>query len=65
MNIACKTLADRLEAKRALGLVDVKFYVAKNDDTSFETVCGEVIGLYDAVEAGNHRPLTFMDERRA
>lgn len=61
MNAACKTLADRIEAKRAVGLVDIKFYVSSTDDTTLETVCDEVTGLYAAIDAGNVRPLAFMD----
>jgi hypothetical protein len=65
MTNACKSLADRIEAKRAVGLVDVKFYVARTDDVSFETVCAEVSGLYDALDKGDFRPLSFMDDRKA
>lgn len=61
MNAACNTLADRIEGKRAAGLVDVKFYVSLTDDTTLETVCDEVTALYDAVDQGKVEALAFMD----
>ena len=61
---ACKTLADRFEARRAKGLVDVKFYVTGADEATYEGVCEEVIRLYDAMDRGDYKPLVFNDSRK-
>lgn len=51
------------EAKRAAGLVDVKFFVGNRDEASFEEVAEEVLRLEEAVRLGEYRVIKFNDKR--
>lgn len=61
MSTECNTLAERLSAKKAAGLRDVKFFMRNIDEVSPDVVCREVNALYDAVERGDSEPLDFGD----
>lgn len=59
----CGALADLFEAKKAKGLLDVKFYLVDTEEASYEQVCEEVCNLYAALERST--VLTFGDARAA
>lgn len=57
----CATLAESYAAKKAQGLVDVKFYIANTKEAVHEIVCGEVNRLDEAIARGEVFPLDFDD----
>jgi hypothetical protein len=57
----CDVLAERFAAKQKAGLLDVKFFLQRNDEAGPEEVCLEVTRLYEAVEKGNAKPLDLGD----
>lgn len=58
----CQSLAALFAAKAQTdGLEDVKFFVAAVSEFSAEEICGEVNRLYQAVEAGAVKTLSFGD----
>lgn len=61
---ACKPLADHLSARKANGLVDIKFYVHNADQATVEKACAEAAKLFEAIERGEGKPFKF-DDRRA
>ena len=58
----CEKLVASYEAKRAAGLVDVKFFLHEAGKVLNEEVCAEVNRLDAAIAAGNYVPLVFDDE---
>lgn len=58
-------LAARFEKMAADGLVDVKFFVRNIDEASPDSVCEEVLRLYEAVDRGEEFELDFGDSTRA
>jgi hypothetical protein len=63
-NSECAKLAASYEAKRAAGLIDVKFFLHETDKVLKEEVCAEVNRLDAAIAAGAYVPLVFDDRRR-
>ncbi len=64
MQSECSKLAASYEAKRASGLIDVKFFVHGADKVLNEEVCAEVNRLDAAIADGAYVPLKFDDRRR-
>lgn len=60
----CRTLANHLGAKKAAGLVDIKFYVNRRHGMPDpHVVCEETNELFDAVAKGQVEPFRFDDRR--
>lgn len=57
----CAKLAGLFEAKRAQGLLDVRFFLQNLEESAAEDICKEVNALYAADEAGQWEPLVFGD----
>ena len=64
MHDECAKLAKSYEAKRASGLLDVKFFLHDTDKVLKEDVCAEVNRLDAAIADGAYVPLVFDDRRR-
>jgi hypothetical protein len=60
-NYEYKKLAASYAAKRAAGLIDVKFCLNITDWVLSEEACAEVNRLDDAIRAGAFSPLVFDD----
>lgn len=58
---ACQDLANRFKTKAAAGLLDVKFYIQNREEAGPEEVCHEVVGLYEAIDAGKAEALDLGD----
>lgn len=58
---ACDVVAARYDAKRAQGLVDVKFLFQNKEEATVEEACAELEALNQAVDAGRHVALDFGD----
>lgn len=57
-----QSLTDHLQAKEALGLVDIKFYVNRLQGVPEpHVVCEEVECLFDAIKAGYTEAFRFDD----
>lgn len=56
-----KRLADRHEAFKAEGLVDVKFLLGNPAEATNEEVCREVSALYEALDRKEFKVLDFGD----
>ena len=54
-----ETLAAHYEKMKAVGLVDVKFYLSNTGEATTEQVCREVNAMYEALERGDSKPLHF------
>lgn len=52
-------LAARYETMKAAGLVDVKFFLRNTGEATTEQVCREVNAMYDALNRGAYKPLSF------
>lgn len=62
MNIdPCNALAERIEAKKGNGLIDIKFYLSKHDDIGVLEVCADLQKFFDAIDAGRIKKLDFGD----
>lgn len=58
----CQSLTDHISAKKANGLVDIKFYVNRHLGTPDPAVvCAETNELFDAIKAGLTEPYQFKD----
>ena len=58
---ACDRLADIYREKQSQGLVDVKYLVRRDDETTVEEICAEALRLEEAIAAGRTSPLKFND----
>jgi hypothetical protein len=56
-------LAATFARKEAAGLVDVKFTLVDKATATFGEVCGEVLRMYRAIDAGLAVPFSFNDFR--
>lgn len=58
----CKSLTNHIEAKKAVGLVDIKFYVNRFEGIPDpQVVCDEAGELFDAIAKGLTEPYKFND----
>ncbi|MGN6364433.1 hypothetical protein [Asticcacaulis taihuensis] len=64
-NLECAKLAATYEAKKAAGLVDVKFFLRNTDEVLGEEICAEVNRLDEAIANGDFVPLVFDDRHKA
>jgi hypothetical protein len=61
----CGRLADRFRKMAEQdGLLDVKFFLSNGAEAAAEQVCHEVNAMYQALDAGEARPLHFGDTKR-
>ncbi|GEM_PF-5711227 len=62
----CNTLTSHLDAKKAAGLVDIKFYVNRRHGMPDpHVVCEETNELFDAVAKGQVEQFRFNDRHEA
>ncbi len=60
---SCDALAERVEQRVAeRGLVDVKFFLGNPSEASLESVCDEVMRLYDALEKGDFKEIESFED---
>ena len=58
---ACDRLAEIYREKESRGLVDVKYFVRRDEETTVEEICAEALRLEEAIIAGQTSPLKFND----
>ncbi len=61
----CQTLAERFEAKRAAGLVDIKFYINRDAGADAEQIYEEASVLFCAVEDSDLVEDFVFDDKHA
>ncbi len=63
-DVTCQALAERITRKREQdGLLDTRYLISPNDESTMEAACADVEALYVAVDAGDVCSLDFGDLR--